>query len=121
MANLLTQITWLAGAFALCFAVGGWIFWRGSYQEFISSGPPWLLFGLMAAASVFLSWIIGISISLCGIVIGSSFPTVVLARIILDCSANPKNHNLWPFELAIATVVGLVVAFSAAGIGWVIR
>jgi predicted lysophospholipase L1 biosynthesis ABC-type transport system permease subunit len=121
MANPSIKISWLVGAFALCFAVGGWIFCRRSYAEFIHTGPPWQIFAMMAVVTILSVWIIGIEIWQCGIVIGGSFPTVVLVRIILDCSANPTNHNLWPFELAIATFIGLVVAFSAAGVGWVVR
>jgi hypothetical protein len=115
------KIAWLIGAFALCFAVGGWIFWRGSYEEFISMGPPWLMFGRMVAVAVLLSWIGGIGILPCGIVVGSSFPAVVLVRVVLDCAANPTNHNLWPFELVVGTGLGMIVAFSAAAVGWTLR
>ena len=93
------------------------MFWRGSYEEYLHAGPPWQLFGLMATVALLLSWIIGVRILPCALVVGSSFPAVILGRVLLD---NPTDHNLWPFELALATVIGMIVAFPPAGIGWII-
>ena len=48
---------------------------------------------------------------------GAAFPAVVLARIIYEVAKDPGSHNLWPFELLIATVVGLIVIAPAAAVG----
>lgn len=37
-------------------------------------------------------------------------PAVVMARVIVETANDPTSHNLWPFELLIAGLVGLLVA-----------
>ena len=46
-------------------------------------------------------------------IVGASTPTVVLLRVVADVAGNPTTHNLWPFELVIASL--LSGACSAVG------
>ena len=47
-------------------------------------------------------------------VVGASVPAAVFARVIWDGVQDPTSHNLWPLEVVIALLVGLVVAFAGA-------
>lgn len=119
--NMRRKTLWLVGAFALCFFVEGWVLWRGSYVEYIERGWHWELSPLMACVAIVLTWIIGILIIPTALVVGSTFPTAIFVRIVLDGIQDSTTHNLMPFEVALAFVFGMIVAFPAAGIGWLLR
>lgn len=53
-------------------------------------------------------------------VCGSAFPAVVLVRVIYDGVIDTSSHNLWPFEIIIATIFGIIVSAPGATIGGVI-
>jgi hypothetical protein len=44
----------------------------------------------------------------------------VMARVVVETFQNPTTHNLWPFELVIASAVGLAVASVGSLAGLVI-
>jgi len=117
----LKQSFYLGGAFALCFFVGGWSCWRGSYQQYLETGFNWQTFLLPAGAAVGLSWLVGARIVPSALAVGIAFPAIIMTRVALDCLQDPTNHNLWPFELAIAFFLGMVTAFPAAAIGGLLR
>lgn len=50
-------------------------------------------------------------------VLGTTVPAAVMARVIVEVAGDPTSHNLWPFELVIAGVTGVVAAGAGAGIG----
>jgi ABC-type branched-subunit amino acid transport system permease subunit len=41
----------------------------------------------------------------------------VLARVIVDVVRDPTSHNLWPFEIVIAVLVGAAAAVAGALLG----
>jgi hypothetical protein len=47
----------------------------------------------------------------------AAFPAAVLLRIIFDTFSDSTSHNLWPFELVIATVFGAIVGALGAALG----
>jgi hypothetical protein len=47
-------------------------------------------------------------------VVGAALPAAVLARVIVETSADPTSHNLWPLEVLIALLMGLVAALAGA-------
>lgn len=112
------QWPWLIGAFVVCFFVGGGIWWRGSYQEYLNGAFRWETIPLLAGAALFLSWIIGAGIVASALAVGSAFPAIVLARVVLD---GPTTHNLWPLEVAIACGPGMMMTFPSAALGWLLR
>jgi hypothetical protein len=112
---------WLIAAFALCFITGAWYEWSGSYQEHLKAGCPWQFFAVTAGVAIAVSSIGGIRIGPTALVVGCAFPAVILGRIALDVAEDPTNHNLWPFEVAIAFILGMVTAFPAAAIGGIPR
>jgi putative effector of murein hydrolase len=119
--SLIKASTWFLGAFTLCFLAGGWFCWQGSYQEYMAAGVPLATLLLLAVTAFALPLVSGAGIIPCGIVVGATFPAVVMVRVVLDGMNNPTDHNLWPFEVAIASAIGMGIALPAAAIGGLIR
>jgi hypothetical protein len=44
-----------------------------------------------------------------------------MARVVVDTTRDPTSHNLWPFELVIAFLVGLAGTVPGTLIGSVFR
>lgn len=55
------------------------------------------------------------------LVIGAAVPGAVFARVVFDGLRDPTSHNLWPFEILIALVVGLAVTLLGTLLGSVFR
>jgi hypothetical protein len=53
--------------------------------------------------------------------VASAVPAAVMARVVIDTMRDPTSHNLWPFEMVIAFMVGLAGAVPGALIGSAIR
>lgn len=53
-------------------------------------------------------------------IVGASVPAVVLTRVIADVLRDPTTHNLWPFEIVIAFVVGAACSLAGSISGTVI-
>ena len=77
------KLIWLAGAFALCLFAGGWIWWRGSYEEFLKTGFHLETLPLFAGAAIVLTWIVGTDVRASGLAVGAAFPAIMLTRVIL--------------------------------------
>ena len=50
-------------------------------------------------------------------IVGAAIPAVVMLRVVVDCAVDPTTHNLWPFELVIAGLLGGVCSAVGALIG----
>jgi len=50
-------------------------------------------------------------------VVGAAVPAAVLARVAMETTKDPTSHNLWPFEVVIAAIVGLVCSLGGALVG----
>ena len=53
-------------------------------------------------------------------IVGASVPAAVFVRVIVDCIKDPTSHNLWPFEIVIAALVGFACAVTGSIVGSVI-
>ncbi len=51
------------------------------------------------------------------LVMGSAVPAAVMVRVIVEVAQRPASHNLWPFELVIAVLVGGTAAVAGALLG----
>ena len=51
------------------------------------------------------------------VVVAAAVPFAVFARVVADGMRDPTSHNLWPFEVAIAWVVGFAGAVPGALVG----
>lgn len=47
-------------------------------------------------------------------VIGGTVVVAVMARVLADVVRDPTSHNLWPFEVVIALVIGLCCSLVGA-------
>lgn len=108
---------WLAG-----FLTVGWTCWSVPYG---SVNLPDALYGpglvVVAVAAMALRMFAGARFAPAWLACAAVPPAVVLARIIVETAHDPTSHNLWPFEIVIATVVGLVVALAGALLGGLLR
>jgi hypothetical protein len=55
------------------------------------------------------------------LVLAAAVPAAVMARVVVDTTRDPTSHNLWPFELVIAFLVGLTGTVPGTLIGSVFR
>lgn len=46
--------------------------------------------------------------------VGGSVALAVMARVVVDGVRDPTSHNLWPFEIIIALVIGFACSASGA-------
>jgi hypothetical protein len=81
----------------------------------------WAILPLFTGAALALSWIVGVGIVPSALVVGSAFPAIVVVRVVIDGAQDPTAHNLWPFEVVLAMVTGMVMTFPAAAIGGLLR
>lgn len=51
------------------------------------------------------------------LVIGITVPATVIARMLVEVVQDPTSHNLWPFEVEIALIIGLPCATIGAAVG----
>ena len=51
----------------------------------------------------------------------AALPAVVMVRVIVETSSDPTSHNLWPFEVVIAVMVGGTVSAIGFAVGELVR
>jgi hypothetical protein len=51
------------------------------------------------------------------LIVGSAVPAAVMARVSWETTRDPTSHNLWPFELIIALMVGLACSLGGTVAG----
>lgn len=109
---------WVMGTFLLCFLIVGVPYWLMPYNEVTLPnavlGPGLLtivIFALILQTSKKFAFKRVMLIS--GLVV----PAVVFVRVCWDIVSDPTSHNLWPFEIIIAIIVGFVPAFTGALLG----
>ena len=107
------KILYLSIAFLVCCLAIGIPYWQTPYEKL--SLPDSLY-----APGLLLAFICAIVFCVCNTrfirsaaVFGCCAPAVVAIRIIFDVSRDASSHNLFPFELAIAVMLG----FSISGLG----
>lgn len=69
------------------------------------SATVWLVGG--AAAGVLAGFLLRPGMGLPTLSVGAGFVLAVMGRVLVETSADPTSHNLWPFEVVIAGAVGL--------------
>lgn len=113
---------WLAVAFALGFFAVGVPYWLIPYgsvnlpDALVAPG----LFVVVFGAFVLRAYAVSSIWKITGI-LGAVMPSAVMARVIVDGLQDPTSHNLWPFEVAIALIMGIACAFAGAIAGGLLR
>ncbi|MDA8125751.1 MAG: hypothetical protein M0009_11250 [Deltaproteobacteria bacterium] len=108
----------LTAAFVLVFFAMGIPYWQIPYAK--ASLPDSLYgpsLGLLLAAAVIVRLFSDASFRKTAVVIGSAVPASVMARVVVETALDPTSHNLWPFEMIIASAVGLAMATVGSLVG----
>lgn len=109
---------WLAGAACACFLILGLPYWALPYASVnlpnALMGPGLLAVGVAAAALCALG---AARPGRTLVVLGATVPAVVLARVVVETATDPTSHNLWPLEVMIALVLGLVAVVPGVAAG----
>jgi prolipoprotein diacylglyceryltransferase len=112
------RLDWLKLAFVISFFAVGIPYWLVPYNQV---NLPSTLLG----PELFVVAIVTLIVQAKAIrpfwktvrIIGAAFAAAVLARVIVEGLRDPSSHNLWPFEVVIALVVGFLCAILGASLG----
>ena len=110
----------LVWSFLAGFLVVGVPYWRIPYNKATSSAVMGgaILIGMVALITRVL---IDARFPRVVLVVAAAVPTAVMARVVVDTTRDPTSHNLWPFELVIAFLVGLTGTVPGTLVGSVFR
>ena len=112
---------WIVAGFAVCFFFGGAFLWKGTYDDYLHAGFHWEIIPVQMAVALLSTWSMGLGIVVATVTVGMAFPAAIMARVVIDCLDDPSHHNLWPFELVLAVAFGIVMSFSGAASGRLLR
>jgi hypothetical protein len=109
---------WLLIAFAIAFIGVGFRYWQLPYAQvslpdslygpgLVAVGVVALLVRAFGLTRFWKAWLL----------IAATVPAAVLVRVIVETSADPTLHNLWPLELAIAAGIGLACSLTGTLLG----
>jgi hypothetical protein len=92
------------------------IYWPIPYAEISLLERTFLLRWLMAAVIAGFAgrWFARYPAARTALLVAAGFAVAVIGRVIVEVMADPTDHNLWPFEVVIALVVGVIGAFAGA-------
>lgn len=102
---------WLLATFLVLVIIVGVPFWRIPYSQ-VNLPDALLTPALLAvAAGAVLLRVKAMGTRQSAfLAAGAAVPAAVVLRVIVETVADPTSHNLWPFEVVIASVLGLVAA-----------
>lgn len=113
-----TLVTVLAGVLAC-----GLPLWPIAYKDVsIGSNPStkvWL--GLGAIAGLLGGWMLKPRLRRPILAVTLGFALAVCGRVEVETSRDSSLHNLWPFEVVIASFYGFVAACIGVGLVWLAR
>lgn len=100
----------------------GAVLWPIPYRDLSLIGPLFLAgWGAAGAAAGLLGQLIrrgNIARTAGWVAIG--FCLAVMGRVLVEVIADPTDHNLWPFEVAVAAGVGFGSGLVGASAGWLV-
>jgi len=112
-----TAIYWLAAAFLVGFFTVGVPYWQIVYSK-VSLPDTLYGAGLFVVGVQPLPRAHSVERLVAVIfVVGAAIPAAVLARVAVETASDPTSHNLWPLEMIIAAVVGMVSSSAGALVG----
>lgn len=114
-------VYWLASAFVVCFLAVGIPYWQVPYAKVSLPstlyGPGLIVVAALAAATRAIG---RARLRAVILTVGAAVPAPILVRISIDTAKDPTSHNLWPFEVVIAAVLGAVCSSAGALAGSVL-
>lgn len=113
---------WLTGAFLVSLLTVGLPYWSTPYYR-LSLPDTLLEFAVvpLAVIALLVPFLCRATTARIALAIGVAAPVAVAVRIVVDVTQNPALHSLWPIEIVIAAIIGIVAAWPAAAIGGVLR
>jgi len=93
-------------------------FWLVPYNK--ANLPSSLLHAGLIVVTVLALWLCACGIaSFCRttVLMAASVGAAVAARVAVGVAQDPTSHNLWPLEMIIASMIGLVCAAAGAALG----
>jgi hypothetical protein len=106
---------WLVAAFVVGFFAVGIPYWLIPYEKVSLPstlyGSGLLVVGVLAAAIRAFGQARLLTVILA---VGAAVPAPILARIAVDTTKDPTSHNLWPFEIIIAAMIGALCSSAGA-------
>ena len=98
---------WVLAAFVVPVVVLGVPYLSVTYSQLRYSGVVGWYGTLVLGATALAARLLGrVSLPLAIVVPVAALLSVVAARIVMDVSVDPTDHNLWPFEIVIAAGSG---------------
>lgn len=109
---------WLLIGFLIAFVAVGFAHWQLPYDKVSLPnslyGPGLVAVGLIAM--MLRAFGVGRFLAV-WLLIASTVPAAVLARVVVDTARDPTSHNLWPLEILIALAVGIACSLIGAALG----
>jgi hypothetical protein len=115
---------WIAPVvgFVVPFLVLGALYWPIAYSEVeLPSSLPAFGLVVLAVSAMVLRGGTATPFWAAWLFPAAAVPAVVMARVVVETSSDPTSHNLWPFEVVIAVVVGGVVSALGFAVGELVR
>lgn len=114
-------VYWLASAFVVSFLAVGIPYWQVPYAKVSLPstlyGPGLIVVAALAAATRAIG---RARLRAVILTVGAAVPAPILVRISIDTAKDPTSHNLWPFEVVIAAVLGALCSSAGALAGSVL-
>jgi len=109
---------WLRTAFLLGFLGAGIPYWLIPYHQ-VNLPSALISPGLILVVVAALLLRAALAMPFWKIVrfMGSTLAVAVLGRVLVEGIRDPSSHNLWPFEVAIALVLGFACSLVGAAVG----
>jgi hypothetical protein len=109
---------WLIGAFVVSLLAVGIPFWRIPYDK-VSLPDTLMAPGLvvLALAAAIVRFFGKHSFVASLLVVALAAPAAVIVRVAVETWQDPTSHNLWPFEVFFAWMIGLVASLVGVMLG----
>ena len=99
-------------------------YWTAGYDSIKDDGifGSWRLVAMVLVLGTFLAASVG---ELSPFVVAPCFllcaPVAVIGRVLLDVTADPTSHDLWPLEIAVSLMLSVPAVGIGAVLAWVVR
>ncbi len=117
-----SRITLLMVAFLSGLLLIGPPYWLLPYRE---AEPPAAFLGpFLLAPALIAALLVMVRAARMRRVIGmmaACMPTAIALRVLVEALRDPTAHNLWPFELVVGAVLGLVAVLPGIVLGLLLR
>jgi hypothetical protein len=108
---------WSAVTAVVATGVYGTVWWSAAYADLDFGAFTLGVFALAAVPAIALRASGVAPFLMAAGTLPAALITAVMVRVAVDVMADPTSHNLWPFEVVFAGVIGAFWGLVAAGVG----